>query len=255
MPSEELRIDADPVRVEQIIVNLLDNAAKYTEQGGRIQLEIRADNDHVVICVKDNGIGIDASMLQQIFRPFVQVNPKVRRESGIGLGLSLTQSLVEMHGGSITAKSGGTSKGSEFTVYLPRVANIVEENVPKKPALVKPLKILIIDDNVDAAESLGKLLTMRGHKTSMAVDGPTGVRRAIEVRPDAILLDIGLPDISGYDVAREMRTLGLHSLLIALTGYGQASDRELSRDAGFDDHLVKPVGLADIERSLAAILP
>lgn len=248
-------IEADAARLEQILVNLLHNAAKYTPSGGSIELSAERMNAHVVIAVRDTGIGIAPEMVARIFEPFVQVNPKMQRESGIGIGLSLTKSLVEMHGGRIEVKSGGEGLGTEFLVHLPlpEAGTLAIKSAERKNHSV-PLEILVVDDNVEAAQALGKLLRLRGHRVTLAHDGAEALASA-DPRFDVVILDIGLPDMDGYEVARSLRASEIPSALIALTGYGQESDKEKSRQAGFQAHLTKPVGLAEIEEVLSRIFP
>jgi len=212
-----------------------------------------------VITVKDNGIGIPAHMMARIFDPFLQVKRAKSAEGGIGIGLSLTKRLVEMHGGTIEAESLGEGKGSVFTVHLPLpapgqfVENSSESSRTRKRTLPK-LKILIVDDNVDAANALGKLLGLQGHEVSLAQDGASAMRMAPLVSPDAIILDIGLPDLDGYEIARRLKKSKIVCPLIALTGYGQASDKTKARSAGFSEHLTKPVSLARVEEALSRVL-
>ena len=252
-------IDADPLRIEQIVTNLLTNAAKYTPHGGRIALSVTRQGTQAVITVKDNGIGIPAHMMARIFDPFLQVKRAKSAEGGIGIGLSLTKRLVEMHGGTIEAESLGEGKGSVFTVHLPLpapgqfVENSSESSRTRKRTLPK-LKILIVDDNVDAANALGKLLGLQGHEVSLAQDGASAMRMAPLVSPDAIILDIGLPDLDGYEIARRLKKSKIVCPLIALTGYGQASDKTKARSAGFSEHLTKPVSLARVEEALSRVL-
>lgn len=254
--SETLLLEADPIRLEQIIVNLLHNAAKYTDVGGTINLSVARDENQALICVKDSGIGIPRQMLQRVFEPFLQVNAK-RGSGGLGIGLSLTKRLVELHGGSIEARSDGEGRGSEFVVRLPLLTVS-----PIQPAIAKEAdptrvertasgtRILLVDDNHAASETLGKLLEFKGYSVRFTHDGESTLRAADEFNPHIIMLDIGLPDMSGYDVARTLRGRGNKAAMIAVTGYGQAEDKSRSKDAGFDHHLTKPVGIADLEKIL-----
>jgi PAS domain S-box-containing protein len=252
LPAEPVRLEADPTRLEQVIWNLLSNAAKYTEPGGKIRLSVRRDGGWVALRVRDTGIGIEPEMLPRIFGMFVQADGRRdRTQGGLGIGLSLVKTLVEMHGGGVEARSGGLGQGSEFVVRLPvppeaipaRAGPAPEES--SQPAAV-PLRrrILVVDDNVDAANSLARLLKrVYGQEVRVAHDGPGALRLAGEFRPEFVLLDIGMPGMDGYEVARRMRERGDlgGARLIALTGWGQEADRLRSRDAGFAHHLVKPV--------------
>lgn len=255
--SEKMVLEADPIRVEQIIVNLLHNAAKYTAVGGMIHLSVQREQDRAMISVRDTGIGIPPHMLQRIFEPFLQVNTK--NGSGLGIGLSLTQRLVELHGGSIEAHSAGEGRGSEFTVRLPLLTVSPIQPLPKEASAERVehapsgLRILLADDNHAASETLGKLLEFKGYTVNFSHDGASTIRAAREFDPHIVMLDIGLPDMSGYDVARTLRESGNDAALIAITGYGQAEDKERAKDAGFDHHLTKPVGIADLEKTLALL--
>lgn len=256
--SETLLLEADPIRVEQIIVNLLHNAAKYTEVGGTINLSVAREKDKVHICVKDSGIGIPRHMLEKVFVPFLQVDTR-GVSGGLGIGLSLTKRLVELHGGTIEAHSEGEGRGSEFIVRLPLLTVSPIQPTPKesKPARIEHpasgTRILLVDDNHAASETLGKLLEFKGYSVRFTHDGTSTLHAAKEFDPHIIMLDIGLPDMSGYEVARELRERGNPATMIAITGYGQAEDKERSKDAGFDHHLTKPVGIADIEKILAPL--
>jgi signal transduction histidine kinase/CheY-like chemotaxis protein len=257
--SETLLLEADPIRVEQIIVNLLHNAAKYTEVGGSVNLSVARDKDKALICVKDSGIGIPKHMLQRVFEPFLQVNAK-SGGSGLGIGLSLTKRLVELHGGTIEARSEGEGHGSEFIVRLPLLTvSPIQPTLPKEhtPTRVERTpsgtRILLVDDNHAASETLGKLLEFKGYSVRFTHDGTSTLRAAEEFEPHIIMLDIGLPDMSGYDVARTLRERGTDAAMIAVTGYGQSEDKARSKEAGFDHHLTKPVGINDLEKILAPL--
>lgn len=246
--SADLELEADPTRLEQIIVNLLENAAKYTDSGGSIWLSTKRDLDHIAISVRDNGIGIPPEQLPQIFELFAQGNPSLARsEGGLGIGLTLVKSLAELHGGSLVAKSEGPGKGSEFIVRLPAARS--QESSAERPAIgcapgsIGGRKILVIDDNIDTARGMARLLGLNGHELQTAHSGPEGIAAARAFHPDVILLDIGLPGMDGYEVARrlkEERELA-DVLIIAVTGYGQDEDRKRSSSAGIDYHLVKPI--------------
>lgn len=246
-PDTPLFIDADATRIVQIISNLLTNAAKYTPEGGTICLSIFQEGNEVVVSVLDSGIGIPPEHLPNVFAMFSQLKPALERsQGGLGIGLALVRGLVELHGGTIVARSEGEGKGSEFIVRLP-IANSPTGEAPlaEAPAIIKTeaLRILVVDDNIDAAESLALLLEFSGHLTRSAHNGMAGLAAAEEFRPDAILLDIGLPDISGYEVARRLRQQpwGEKIMLIAATGWGQDKDKEQALHSGFDSHLTKPV--------------
>ncbi|HSB12335.1 MAG TPA: PAS domain S-box protein [Blastocatellia bacterium] len=261
LPSEPVIFEADAVRVSQVISNLLNNAAKYTEPGGQIWLEARVEGREIAISVRDTGIGIPAEMLPRIFDMFTQVDPSVTRsQGGLGIGLTLSRSLVELHGGTIKARSAGTGRGSEFMVRLPLAQSeqsVGEMEAQMRNADIDPRsparRILVVDDNIDSIESLGLWLRLMGHDVRLVHEGLAAVEAAREYHPEVIVLDIGLPDIDGYQVARRLRQepdLG-GVLLIALTGYGQDEDRQRCYDAGFDEHLIKPVDPASLEALLA----
>ena len=258
-----LQMEADPTRLEQIIVNLLANAARYTEKGGEISLRARHEDDKIVIRVRDNGVASPPEKLSQMFELFAQGDRTLARsEGGLGIGLTLVRSLTEMHGGSVEAFSEGKGKGSEFIVRLPaspvvpaavRIPPPTSPSRPsREPAEAKPpvslvagpsRRVLVVDDNVDSARGTGLILSRHGHEVRLAYDGPSAVAAAQEQRPEFVLLDIGLPGMDGYEVARHLRQdenlAGV--TLVAVSGYGQESDRRRSQEAGFDQHLVKPV--------------
>ncbi|MES2898846.1 MAG: response regulator [Pseudomonadota bacterium] len=252
LPEQPVWVNGDHVRLAQVVGNLLHNAGKFTPAGGEIKLLAELDGAEVAIRVSDNGIGIDAEKLDLIFDMFAQdgfVTDRV--QDGLGIGLSLVRTLVTMHGGSVTAHSGGVGQGSTFEVRLPVVAH---DALAAAPASVEarqlPLavRILVVDDNQDAADSLAELLGYSGHTMKVAYSGAQALAAAEPFQPQFVFLDIGLPDMSGYEVARRLRLLpGLErATLIALTGYGQQRDRDLAHDAGFDHHMVKPVDLDKI---------
>jgi signal transduction histidine kinase len=247
-PDEPVHVMADPGRLSQVFSNLLINAAKYTRRGGRIELLADAQPGHVVVRVRDNGTGIAPHMLQRVFDLFTQVQqPDERRQGGLGIGLSLVEGLVRLHGGRVEARSEGLDRGSEFIVTLPRLPP--GESAPATPADLPQRaagparRILVVDDNLDAASTVADLLAMSGNEVDVVHDGAAAVEHARSFRPDVVLLDIGLPDISGYEVARRIRKLdGVRQpMLIALTGWGQQQDKELAAAAGFDQHWTKPV--------------
>ena len=259
LPPESLWLHADAARLEQVIVNLLTNAAKYTDEGGRIELSVQQEGESAVLRLRDTGIGIAAGLLPHIFELFTQAERSLdRSQGGMGIGLCLVQRLVELHGGTVSAQS-VLGQGSEFVVRLPLAKAALPASAPHLTEPVrppgKPCRILVVDDNVDAAETLEMLLEMSGHEVRMAHEGLSAIDVALAWLPDVILLDIGLPGLSGYEVANRIR-LGdtLKSVvLIALTGYGQEADRQLSRQAGFDHHLVKPANFVLLEKILDSV--
>ena len=262
-PIEDIELDGDLTRLGQVVSNLLNNAAKYTPRGGRIRLSAERRGGEAVIKVWDSGIGIPAEMLPRIFDLFTQANRSPdRSQEGLGIGLSLVKHLIELHGGAITARSEGPGKGSEFIVRLP-VAGGREETKsepaaePARAARATSLKVLVVDDNPDSVSTLAMLLSLLGSEVRTAVDGVEALRVADEFRPDAVLLDLGLPRMNGYDVAREIRRQPWSGgvALIATTGWGQESDRRLAREAGFDHHLVKPIDPDVLTRTLASLQP
>lgn len=239
-----LTVDGDIVRLEQIMTNLLANAVKYTPQGGKISVEVAQENGEAVIRVCDTGDGIDPSMLETIFELFTQAPATLERsQGGLGVGLTLVRSLVRLHGGSVSASSAGLGHGSAFTVRLPALAQPAPvQPEPAPPPVQKVLRILIIDDNLDLREMLRLVLKNSGYKVETAADGTSGLSRILSEPPDVAIIDVGLPGMDGYQVAQRVReSLGSGLMLIALTGYGQAEDRERARKAGFDIHLTKPV--------------
>ncbi|WP_020470469.1 ATP-binding response regulator [Zavarzinella formosa] len=245
IPDEPLPLDADPARLAQVFQNLLNNAAKYAEPGGDIRLSVRRDGDELVTGIRDSGIGISAEDLPRIFDVFVQVDTSWQRaQGGMGIGLSLVKEFVELHGGRVEAISDGIGYGSEFIVRLPMaVSPALELNTrPGSTLSASPRRVLIVDDNRDAAESLGMMLGILGHEICTAWDGAGGVAAADEFRPDVILMDIGMPQMDGYEAARRIRaeSWGKPMFLIALSGWGAEEDRRKSQEAGFDRHLTKP---------------
>jgi two-component system, sensor histidine kinase len=254
LPEQPVCLDADPTRLGQVLANLLSNAAKYTEPGGRITVSVAAEDGEAVMRVRDTGHGIPAEMQPHVFDLFTQVEPSLARsQGGLGIGLTLVRSLVEMHGGRVEVSSEGPGKGSEFTVRLPMQAP-VEEVAPSSshPRPTPSRHILVVEDNPDAREMLRVSLELEGHRVEAAEDGLRGVETALLSRPEVALVDIGLPGLNGYEVATRLRAaLGRSIALIALTGYGQPEDRERTRRAGFDAHLVKPVDPDTLTRLLA----
>jgi len=255
-PAEPIWLNGDVTRLEQVVSNLLNNAAKYTEPGGRILLSVAREGNEAVLKVEDQGIGLSAEMLTRVFDLFSQADLSLdRSQGGLGIGLTLVRSLVEMHGGSVVAQSEGLGLGSLFVVRLPVLASapIPRPVAPPAPALSSATKnLLLVDDHQDSALSLARVLRLWGHKVTVAHDGPTAVDVATSRPFDIILLDIGLPGMDGLQVARRLRSdpNAGKSTLVALTGYGQDEDQRRSRNAGFDFHLIKPVNLDDLRRLL-----
>jgi PAS domain S-box-containing protein len=256
LPPDPILLDADPIRLAQVFLNLLNNAAKYSEPGGCIRLSAWRDGGEAVVSVRDTGIGIPAADLPRLFEAFVQVDAEWQRaQGGLGIGLSLVKEFVGLHGGRVEADSGGPERGSEFIVRLPVAAEAAVELPPAPTA--KPRephrRILVVDDNRDAAETLTMLLELIGHEARSAYDGEAGVAAAAEFRPELILMDLGMPKVNGYEAARRIRAepWGAAPFLVALTGWGADEDRQRTADAGFDRHLVKPVDPAALTRLIA----
>jgi CheY-like chemotaxis protein len=248
LPAEPVWVKGDPTRLEQVIVNLLNNAAKYTDEGGHIWLTVKQEDREVevVLRVRDTGVGIAPELLPRIFDLFTQANRTLdRAQGGLGIGLSLVQKLVELHGGKVAAYSAGLGQGSEFIVRLPALSSAGEPIAPIETAQRsgQTSRVLVVDDNVDAADMLVMMLQMFGHEVKAAYSGEAALETAVEYQPDFVLLDIGLPDMNGYEVAQRLRQDQRikNVSLIAITGYGQDSDRQRSEEAGIDLHLVKPV--------------
>ncbi len=259
LPTQPVHVDADPTRLAQVIGNLLNNACKFTDKGGHVWLTVEHDDERVVVRVRDNGIGIAADQLPHLFEMFVQVDTSLERSrDGLGIGLTLVKTLVEMHGGTVDAHSDGPGRGSEFAIRLPILVE-APTALPlasvNEPAPAVGRRILIVDDNEDGAESLAMLLQLEGHETHMAHDGVEAIEAAERFRPDTVLLDIGLPRLNGYEVCRRLREepWGKQLMLVALTGWGQEEDRHRSREAGFDAHMVKPVDHDALMKLLAAL--
>ena len=245
LPQEELWVCGDAVRLSQIVANLLLNAAKFTAPGGRIAIGAARDGDNVRIRLADNGIGIAATSIDSIFGLFAQSGHSPDRvQDGLGIGLSLVRTLVELHGGQVSVSSPGVGLGSTFEVRLPLVANVpMPATVPETAVAGSSQRILVVDDNRDAADTLAELLEMYGHAVRTAYTGAQAAERTLEFKPDIVFLDIGLPDMSGYEVAVKLRQLPIPQqfLLVALTGYGQEHDRQSALAAGFNEHFAKPV--------------
>jgi CheY-like chemotaxis protein len=251
-----LPVEGDAVRLEQIVCNLLNNAAKFTPRPSEILVQTSVEAGFALVAVEDKGIGFQAEAAEHLFEPFLQVNPTLERSAGgLGMGLTIVRRLTELHGGSVCAASEGPGRGSRFAVRIPLASGRAE---PQAQATLPRLerrrrRIVVVEDNPDIRETLRMLLDLWGHEVTMASDGRSGVERVLQERPDVALIDVGLPGMSGYDVARAIRA-GLPNgeiRLIAVTGYGQPSDRELALQAGFDTHLLKPIAPTVLERLLA----
>jgi CheY-like chemotaxis protein len=261
VPPMPIYVDADATRLSQVISNLLHNSAKYTDPTGHIWLTIAQDGADALISVRDTGIGISAEMLPRIFDMFMQADRSIdRSHGGLGVGLTVARRLVELHGGSISASSDGVGKGSTFTVRIPmsvaqpEAAEDLALRGTESAAGASPLRILVADDNRDAAESLAALLRMVGHEVRIAYDGVEAVGVASEYHPDAVVLDIGMPKMNGYDVAKKLRgeVTGKEMTIIAVSGWGQDADKQRSRESGIDHHLVKPLEPSSLLRLLAS---
>jgi len=258
LPQVPLTLDADPPRLGQALDNLLHNAVKFSGPGAIIRLQAHREGQRIRITIQDPGIGIDSSTLAHLFEPF---GNRQHHHGGLGLGLALARHLIRLHGGNISAESQGSGQGSVFTVYLP----VIEDDVPRTreaptasplaPAHEHRRRILVVDDNPDAALGLERLLVHLGHRVHTALDGPAALGLAAEFRPEVVLLDLGMPGMDGYQVARRLRAdfPDWRPRLIALTGYGQEQDRQRTRQAGFDDHLIKPVDLPTLKTVLATV--
>jgi CheY-like chemotaxis protein/nitrogen-specific signal transduction histidine kinase len=265
LPDRPVGVTGDRVRLTQVVANLLDNAAKFTDRPGRITLAGGVEEDRAVIRVRDPGVGIPPGLLPTVFDLFVQGDQSAARtRGGLGIGLTLVKRLVELHGGTVEANSEGLGRGSEFVVRLPiadggsRVADSEAGNPPSAIRNPQSRRVLVVDDNVDAAEGLATLLRAAGHTVATAHSGPAALEAVPAFRPDAVVLDIGLPGMDGYNVARRLRQLpgpAAGALLVALTGYGQDEYRRRSRAAGFDRHLIKPVDLTELLGLIAAVTP
>ncbi|MGH7858871.1 MAG: ATP-binding protein [Candidatus Binatia bacterium] len=274
LPREPVYVEADAARLEQIFANLLNNAAKFSDRGGHIWLTVETadgaadSSEEITVRVRDDGIGIAPQMLPRVFEVFIQADRSLERaHGGLGIGLTMVKSLVEAHGGRVEAHSRGIGQGSEFVVRLPNLRRegtgterregpeVAVAGSPSSPVapVARALRVLVVDDNLDAAESLSAVLELAGHRVEAAHDGPGALETAKRFQPDVVLLDIGLPGMDGYEVARELRRLRLPAkpLLVALTGYGQDEDRRLAREAGFDQHWTKPVAPEAVEDLLA----
>jgi CheY-like chemotaxis protein len=262
-PPEAILVEADPERMAQVIANLLINAAKFTDPGGLIALAVGVEENQAFVRVQDSGVGIAPEMLARVFDPFMQADRTLQRsQAGLGIGLSLVRGLTEMHGGTVQAHSDGTGMGSKFIVRLPLFTSRAAQEQPvtldqeAHPGSSISRKILVVDDNRDLADSFAKLLRLMGHSVQTTHDGRQALEAARVFQPDLIFLDIGLPGMDGYAVAEALRhdTSLRSTLLVALTGYGAATDRQRSQAAGFSAHLVKPVRFADVHELLNRLL-
>ena len=258
LPNAPLWVEGDPVRLTQILANLLDNAAKYTPDGGQIAVDARRGAGEAVVTIRDNGPGIAPDALEHVFEMFTRGSaPADRAQGGLGIGLALARRLAVMHGGSLEARSEGKSHGSAFTLRLPASAAAVGER-PAAPAAAADLghqRILVVDDNFDAGDSLAEVLRQMGADTRVARDGPEAIQAFEAYAPSVVLLDIGMPGMDGYQVARILRDRfpQRRAALVALTGWGQEKARALAREAGFDHHLVKPTEIAALRELLASL--
>jgi CheY-like chemotaxis protein len=264
LPPDPEQVEGDLTRLSQVISNLLDNAAKYTEEGGNIWLTAERLGSQVVIRVKDDGMGIPSHILPHVFDLFAQADRSLdRSQGGLGIGLTLVRRLVELHGGRVEAHSAGTGKGSEFVIYLP-VATVAESKSgmaePTAAAgvtSVERCRILVVDDNIDSAESMAAMLKLYGHEVRVAYDGQAAVESALAFRPQVVLLDIGLPILDGYEVARRLRRLDetKDMFLIAVTGYGKTEDRVRALTTGFNYHITKPADPEELDMVIKKLTP
>lgn len=264
LPEQPIWLDADPNRLAQILSNLLNNASKYTPDNGQIVLTAKTVDKYCCISIRDNGIGIPSDKLESIFEMFTQLEqPMEKVFNGLGIGLTLVRSLVQMHGGRIDASSEGLSRGSEFRVYLPLIQNesppatadATQKNDYACDGKDREMRILLVDDNFDASKMLSRVILAMGYKVATAADGKEAIEKAEDYRPDVILMDLGMPRMNGYEAARHIRQQGWgkETVLVALTGWGQDSDRQKSKDAGFDHHLVKPADPLELRILLASL--
>jgi PAS domain S-box-containing protein len=259
LPPEPIWLHADAARLEQVIANLLVNAAKYTEEGGHVWLTVQEEGETCVLRVRDTGVGIAPKLLPRVFDLFTQAERSMgRSQGGLGIGLALVQRLTELHGGTVEAYS-ALGQGSEFVVRLPVVPTLGSQPPPPIMEIAepttRPLRVLVVDDNVDAAESMAMLVKAVGHDVRTVYDGTTALRAALDYRPNVVLLDIGLPGLNGYEVAERIRRQPVLQgvVLVALTGYGQGSDRQTSLEGGFDHHVVKPADFKNVQQILATV--
>jgi CheY-like chemotaxis protein/anti-sigma regulatory factor (Ser/Thr protein kinase) len=260
LPPEPVYVDGDLTRLSQVFANLLNNAAKYTNKGGRIRLAVERQGSEAVFSVEDNGVGIPTDKLTYVFDMFAQINCSVEQsQGGLGIGLNIVKRLVEMHDGSVTVKSGGNTQGSRFVVRLPALQSVTVDTLDDSGSepKVKPARrrILIVDDNVDGATSLAEMLNMMGNDTQTAFDGGEAFAVTEAFRPDVVLMDIGMPKVNGYEACRRIRgePWGQDIIIVAQTGWGQEDDKRKSQEAGFTFHMVKPIDHVDLEKLLAGL--
>jgi signal transduction histidine kinase len=261
LPDEPVWVYGDPARLAQVASNLVNNAAKYTPDGGRIAVRMRHDDGHVELSVEDSGVGIPEDMLDHVFEMFTQVNRTLdRSQGGLGIGLALVRRLMELHGGTVTAESAGTDQGSRFTIRMPALERAAAKGAPaavrrRDTAPVRRLRVLVIDDNRDAAETLSMLLEADGHDTHCAYNARAGLEAASAFLPQAVFCDVEMPGMDGYEVASRLRHDPRHApaLLVAVTGRGAREDQKRSLQAGFDVHLTKPVGYAAVQQALSRL--
>jgi signal transduction histidine kinase len=250
-----LPVQGDSVRLEQVVRNLVNNAAKFTPEPSEIRVVTHKESRTAVVSVQDNGVGFDSADAAKMFDPFIQINPTIARDAGgLGMGLTIVRRLIELHGGCVDAWSGGPGKGSTFTIELPLVSGEIDAVSASRPKrMTRPRSVVVIEDNPDIRETLRMLIAMWGHSVALANDGTSGLKLVFQMRPEVALIDIGLPGMSGYDVAREIRKIlpTRRVRLIALTGYGQPSDKALALQSGFDAHLLKPVSPEALEELLS----
>jgi CheY-like chemotaxis protein len=258
LPEHEIVLYADSTRLSQTISNLLNNAAKYTPDHGQIGLKARVTSTGIEISITDNGLGIPPEMTNQVFQLFGQINRTLdRSQGGLGIGLALVRNLVELHGGTVTAASEGPGRGSTFTISLPSsliTSTSFPSHLPSEHTAQGPTKrVLIVDDNVDAAQSLSMLAELLGHSTEIAFTGPEALEKLPAFKPDIIFLDIGLPGMSGFEVAQAIKKAHPQPppFVVALTGWGTEETKQRARESGFDEHLTKPVEIATVERMLS----
>ncbi|RPI96408.1 MAG: response regulator, partial [Chloroflexi bacterium] len=259
LPPKPIWLNADASRLEQVVVNLLTNAAKYTQDGGHIWLSLQEEGWDCVLRVRDTGVGIAPELLPRIFDLFTQAErSQDRSQGGLGIGLALVQRLVEMHHGKVEVHS-SLGQGSEFVVRLPMLLTAEAQSPSSQTEMTKQtgpsLQVLVVDDNVDTAGSLAMLLEASGHEVRMAHDGPTALEAALKYRPNVMLLDLGLPGLNGFEVAKRLRQQPVFQnvVVVAMTGYGQEADRQRSFDAGFNHHLVKPADFGKVQEILATV--
>jgi CheY-like chemotaxis protein len=260
VPGDPIQIEADPVRLVQIIANLLANAAKYTPPDGSIALRVQQNDGMLELSVRDTGIGLAPENLSKVFEMFTRIPTSAERnEGGLGIGLALVKGLAGLHGGRVEAHSDGLGRGSEFRIFLPCTTSsprsLVDQPASEASTGSGGLRVLVVDDNRDAADTLGMLLTVAGYQVELCYGGPEALSLMTQRRPDIAILDIGMPGMDGFEVARQVRAQAWGSAvrLIALTGWGQEEDQRASREAGFDQHLTKPVDLPELERAITAL--